>query len=141
MINSFKSALRMAAVASLFLSITQPGFAGVTPPSPAPASKVVAIGLNDVFVPGGFDSTADSYVVANGLFPNGCYKWKGADVKHVSTFNHEVQTYADVSQGLCIMVLIPFSKEIRLGRLSTGTHTLKFLNGDGTYLEKSLVIE
>jgi hypothetical protein len=39
------------------------------------------------------------------------------------------------------MVLIPFQKDVRLGQLPTGKHILKFLNGDGTYLEKSLVVE
>jgi len=39
------------------------------------------------------------------------------------------------------MVLVPFTKEIRLGKLQTGKHALRFLNGDGTYLEKSLVVE
>ena len=107
----------------------------------SPTTKDVAIGLNEVYVPGGFDSEADSYVIASGLFPNGCYKWKNADVKHVDTFNHEVQPYATVSQGMCIMVLVPYSKEIRLGKMASGTHTLKFLNGDGTYLQKSMTIE
>ena len=107
----------------------------------SPTTKQVAIGLNDVYVPGGFDSNADSYVIANGLFPNGCYKWDRAEVKHVATFEHEVQPYANVSQGMCIMVLVPFSKEIRVGKLASGTHTLKFLNGDGTYLQKTMNIE
>lgn len=104
-------------------------------------TKDVTIGLNDVYVPGGFDSEADAYVVASGIFPNGCYKWKEADVKHVDTFNHEVQSVASVSQGMCIMVMIPFTKEIRLGKMASGSHSLKFINGDGTYLSKTLVVE
>jgi hypothetical protein len=39
------------------------------------------------------------------------------------------------------MVLVPFNKEVKLGKLNAGKHTLKFLNGDGTYLEKTLTIE
>ncbi len=103
-------------------------------------TKEVVVGLNDVFVPGGFDSEADSYVVVSGVFPNGCYKWKGADVKSAG-FSHEIVSKATVSQGMCLMVLVPFTKDVKLGKLDSGKHTLRFLNGDGTYFEKNLVIE
>lgn len=103
-------------------------------------TKEVIVGLNDVFVPGGFDSEADSYVVVSGVFPNGCYKWKGAEVRH-NGYAHEVISKAAVSQGMCLMVLVPFTKDVKLGKLETGKHTLRFLNGDGTYFEKNLVIE
>lgn len=103
--------------------------------------KDVQIGISDAYIPGGFDSTADAYVVANGIFPNGCYRWKTAEVKHVDNFNHEIKSMATVSQGMCIMVLVPFTKEIKIGKLNSGKHALKFLNGDGTYLEKSLQVE
>jgi hypothetical protein len=106
-----------------------------------PAVREVTVGVSDVYIPGGFSSETDSFVVANGIFPNGCYRWKGAEVKHVDALNHEIQSKALVSQGMCLMVLVPFTKEIRLGRLSTGQHKLKFINGDGTYLEKSLTVE
>lgn len=109
--------------------------------SDVPAEREVQIGINDVFVPGGFDSTSDVFVVATGIFPNGCYKFKKAEVKNVDTFTHEVRTSASVSQGMCIMVLVPFSKEVRLGTFAPGSHTLRFLNGDGTYLEKLVKIE
>jgi hypothetical protein len=46
-----------------------------------------------------------------------------------------------VSQGMCLMVLIPFQKDIRLGKLDSGEHQLKFLNGDGTYMERTLKVE
>ena len=138
--TTFKSTARSFALAALLV-----GFAGTASAKiqtmASPDTKEIAIGLNDVFVPGGFDSEADAYVVASGLFPNGCYSWKGASVKNVDAFNHEVQSFATVSQGLCIMVLVPFNKEIRLGKLSTGTHNLKFLNGDGTFMQKTMTIE
>lgn len=106
-----------------------------------PVSKDVTIALTDVFVPGGFDSSSDTYIVASGIFPNGCYKWKGVSRKDVSAFEHELTSVASVSQGMCIQVLIPFTKEVRLGKLNAGTHTLRFLSGDGTFIEKSLAIE
>lgn len=108
---------------------------------PTKISRDVTIAVNDVFVPGGFDSAADAYVVVSGIFPNTCYKWKEAIRKDVTQFEHEVKSIASVNQGMCLMVLVPFSKDIRLGKLDSGTHTLRFISGDGTYLEKTLVVE
>ena len=109
--------------------------------TPNVAEKEVQIGISGAFVPAGFDSTSDAYVVVNGVFQNGCYSWKRSDINNTSEFNHEIKSIAGVKQGMCIMVLIPFQKDIRLGKLATGKHTLKFLSGDGTYLEKTLNIE
>jgi hypothetical protein len=106
-----------------------------------PAEKEVVVGINDAYVPGGFDSSSDVFVVANGLFPNGCYKWSRAEVSHKNSFTHEVKSVAKVSQGMCLMVLVPFTKEVRLGTFSVGTHSIRFVNGDGTYLEKTVTIE
>lgn len=110
------------------------------PASAAPTEREIVVGLNDVYVPSGFDTASDVYVVANGIFPNGCYRWKRADVTHRDAFTHEVRSVASVSQGMCIMVLVPFTKEVQLGRFQAGKHLLRFLNGDGTYIEKSLNI-
>ena len=106
-----------------------------------PPAREVVIGLNDVYVPAGFDSETDSYVIVNGIFPNGCYRWSRVEVKNDGQFNHEVKSKALVSQGMCIMVLIPFTKEVRLGKLASGEHKLKFVNGDGTWIEKTLKVE
>lgn len=103
--------------------------------------KDVVVPINEAFVPGGFDSQSDAFVVVSGIFPNGCYRWKNAEVKNVSQFVHEVTSHALVNQGMCLMVLVPFSKDVRLGQLDQGTHSLRFVNGDGTYMEKTLTIE
>ncbi|MBC7741777.1 MAG: hypothetical protein H7061_06255 [Bdellovibrionaceae bacterium] len=107
----------------------------------APVSRDVVIALNDVFIPGGFDSTTDAYVIVSGIFPNGCYKWKGAEKKDINAFEHEVTSTATVNQGMCIQVLVPFSKDVRMGRLQAGQHILRFMSNDGTYIEKTLAIE
>lgn len=104
-------------------------------------SKDVQIGVNDVYVPSGFDSSTDAYVVVSGILMNGCYKWKEASVKNIDAFNHEITTMATVSPGMCLMVLIPFQKEVKIGKLASGAHNLKFMSGDGTYLEKKLTVE
>lgn len=103
--------------------------------------KEMAVGINSVYIPAGFDSGSDAYVVVNGIFQNSCYKWKRAEITNKDNFTHEVKNIATVSQGMCLMVLVPFQKEVRLGQMATGSHTLRFLNGDGTYLEKTMVVE
>lgn len=104
-------------------------------------NKIVPIGISNVYVPDGFTINDDAYVVVSGVFPNGCYHWGHADVVHKDAFHHEIQSYASVSPGTCIMVLIPFQKDVHLGHLDRGTHTLHFINGDGTYLENSLLVK
>lgn len=107
----------------------------------AAEEKEVQIGINGVYVPAGLRADSDAFAVVNGIFQNGCYKWSHAEINADDEYNHTIKTFAKVSQGMCIMVLIPFQKEVRLGKLNPGKHTLKFLNGDGTYLEKVLVVE
>ncbi len=106
-----------------------------------PLEKEVTIGISGAYIPVGFNRDSDAYVIVNGVFQNGCYRWKKADVTDLGSTSHEVRSIATVNQGMCLMVLVPFQKEIRLGKLNTGKHLLRFVNGDGTYLEKSLVIE
>lgn len=103
--------------------------------------REVQVGISGAFIPGGFDSNSEAYVIVSGVFQNGCYRWSRAETTNRDEFNHEIVSMATVTPGMCIMVLVPFQKEVRLGKLATGKHSLKFLNGDGTYLEKSLNIE
>lgn len=106
-----------------------------------PLSREVQIGISGVFVPGPFDANTDAYVIVNGIFQNGCYKWSRADIISVQEFIHEIRTYANVLQSSCMMVLIPFQNEVRFGQLKSGEHKLKFINGDGTFLENTLTVK
>lgn len=110
--------------------------------SAATQDREVTISVNDAYIPGGFDSKSDAFVVVNGIFQNGCYNWKGADVNIDSTKNLvEIESKATLSQQMCIMVLIPFTKEVHIGQLNSGQYTLRFKGADGTYFERSLNIE
>ena len=125
----------------LMTAILLAGFMGFTQAAHADDSKELMIGITDAYVPGGFDSNSDSFVVTSGIFPNSCYSYSRAQVTNPSDFDHEVRVYAKVQSGMCLMVLIPFNKEVRMGKLQTGNHTVRFVNGDGTYMERKLVIE
>lgn len=104
-------------------------------------TKEVIIGINDAYVPGGFSSDTDAFAVVSGTFPNSCYSWVRADVTNKSAMFHEIRSLANVTEAMCLMVIIPFSKEVRLGKLSSGEHTLRFISGDGTYFDRTFAVE
>lgn len=104
-------------------------------------TKDVVMTIQDVYVPGGLSQDADSYVVINGTYPNSCYSWGRSEVHRSGDFNHEIRAIAKVNQGMCLMVIVPYNHDVRLGKLSSGRHTLKFINGDGTYFERQLIVE
>jgi hypothetical protein len=37
--------------------------------------------------------------------------------------------------------MLPFSEEVPLGTFEAGRHTIKFVNADGSYIEKTLDVE
>jgi hypothetical protein len=100
--------------------------------------KVVTVG--DVYIPSNFDSNSDAFVVVNGWFPHSCYKIKDIKVEHITANLHEITTTANVTEGLCLTVIVPFHKEVQIGKLAVGEHKLRFINGDGSYMEKTLTI-
>ena len=105
-----------------------------------PVSHDQVVGVSDVYVPNGFDSNTDAFVVVNGLFPNSCYKIKDVEVKNVDAMTQELTATATVTEGLCLTVIVPFHHEAQLGKLAVGTHKLRFMNGDKTFMEKEIVI-
>jgi len=107
----------------------------------SPLNNEVQANVNSVFIPGPFGTNADVYVIVRGLFQNSCYAWSRAEIRNLDYFNHEVKIFATVTQSPCVMVLIPFENEVRFGKLLTGEHKLRFINGDGTYLEDALTVD
>lgn len=99
------------------------------------------IGVSDVYVPSNFDSRSEAFVVVNGFFPHSCYKLTEARVSHPRTNVHEIRIFAQVTEGLCLTVIVPFHKEVQIGKLAVGEHTLRFLSDDGTRMERKLTIE
>lgn len=108
---------------------------------PARASKDVTLTISEVYVPEVTSTAANAFVVLSGLFPNSCYRWKGATITSPTPLIHEIKSVASVAQQMCLMVMIPYQKEVFLGRLQLGSHTLRFINGDGTFFERTMVVE
>ncbi len=103
-----------------------------------PEKREMVVAVNDVYVPSGFAEGDETFVVISGLFPNSCYTFTRVEVKHIPPATHEIYAYANVYEGICLTVLVPFSAEVKLGLLTMGDHTLRLINGDGTYWEDTL---
>jgi hypothetical protein len=102
----------------------------------------VITGISQAIVPGGFDGESEVFTVVSGTFPNTCYEWSRADIRHGREVSvTEIRAIANVKQGLCLMLMQPYSKEIEVGVLGRGKHTLRFVSGDGTYFEKHIELE
>lgn len=117
-------------------------FLGATAQANNLQTKEIAVSVSGVYIPSGFDSKSDAYVVVNGLFPNTCYSMSEARVENKSATEHVVRTIAKVvQQSICIRVFVPFNQEISLGNLSSGTHTVDFVADDGTSFQKTFTVE
>lgn len=141
--NQYQLKLFAITALSLFASATASAALGLKLNHSPDGSETreVAVSIQDAFIPSGFDSASDAYVVVNGLFPNTCYEWKQARVDSDGDFEHEIRSFANVRQGVCLMMMVPFTKEVSLGKLAKGTHQLKFVSGDGTFLQKQMTID
>lgn len=106
-----------------------------------PVTKDVVISVHDVLVPEKVAENTDVKIVLSGMFPNSCYRWSNAEVKDVNDTTHYIRAHATVTETMCLMVLVPFSKEANLGRFKRGEHTLRFINGDETYSVRTLIVE
>jgi hypothetical protein len=104
-----------------------------------PKTTERVVNISSALIPSGFDNS-EPVAIVHGLYPNSCYSWNRADVTHPSATLHEVRAVANVSRGMCLMVMVPYAEEVPLGRFSAGQHTIRFVNGDGTYQEKALEV-
>lgn len=105
-------------------------------------TKDVNIAVNDVFVPSTINANEDAKIILSGIMPNGCYRYSRAEVRHADAYTHEVKAIATVTTNtMCLMVLVPFSREVNLGRLTAGQHVLRVIAGDDTYFEKAINVQ
>ncbi len=102
--------------------------------------KETYLNFSDVYVQKSRGIVEPKELLLNGMFPNGCHKWLKAEVTHLDKFTHEVRGLSKVAQGMCIMVMVPFTKEVDLGQLAEGEHLVRVINGDGTTIEKTFTM-
>ena len=98
--------------------------------------KDTYLNFSDVYIQKSHGIVEAKELLLQGMFPNGCHKWLKSEVTHVDDFTHEVRGLSKVAQGMCIMVMVPFTHEVDLGVLKEGHHIVRVLNADGTVIEK-----
>lgn len=104
--------------------------------------KEVQVSINDALVPSKVKAYENVKAVISGLFSNGCYKYSRSEVTHSANKDlTKVSTFAKVSPGMCLMVLVPFTREVDLGSYEPGEYKIRFVNGDETYMEKRIIAE
>ncbi len=108
----------------------------------AAAEKEVSIPITDVFLPEVAERNTDVKAVLIGMFPNSCYRWSQAVVTETNEMVHQINAKALVTtETMCLMMLVPYHKEINLGRLEPGEHSFRIINADDTFFEKKLTVK
>ncbi len=105
------------------------------------AQQQAVVSVGDAYAPVRFNAASDVFIVVDGVFPNACYHWSHADVQSPSQFVHEIRAVADVNDGMCLMMLVPFSNEVHLGTLDAGDQKILLVNSDGSHFELNLKID
>lgn len=88
-------------------------------------TELVIVGVNDVFVPKGFDDNDEAVAVVDGHLNNSCYRLAHNEVR-LDPPQREIQVvqYARRFSMLCIQMRIPFWKEASLGVLPIGSYNV-----------------
>ena len=132
----------MKLVALFTAAILMMGFSTAQANQNKTEEKEIQVSINDALVPSKVKAYESVKAVISGLFPNGCYKYSRSEVNHNTNSNtHKVRTYAKVSPGMCIMVLVPYTREVELGTFAPGEHHIRFENSDETYMQKTIIAE
>ncbi len=99
------------------------------------------VAINDISIPAQFHSESEVYIFVFGWLPSSCYELKEIKIEHLSATLHQVSARALVVEAICLAIIIPFQREIHLGKMVAGEHILRFLNNNGTSWEEKLRIE
>lgn len=101
------------------------------------APTLVNSAFDTGYIPEGFDTNDRIEMVAEGVFPNTCFRPASVrvDVNH-DTKTIEVGSAAYHYDGFCLQMLLPFDQTIELGLLQNGTYQVrqKVVSGPESFL-------
>lgn len=112
----------------LVMLLSLSAIADIVPPftriTPRPELQKVA--LDGSYVPMGFDDNDRLQFVVKGKFPNSCYRIGPYDIRVNDVMKKIVITQRAYyySEGVCILLEIPFTQTIQVGILPKGTYSL-----------------
>lgn len=89
--------------------------------SPRPVQAV----FDKIYAPDGFDSNDLVQVVAEGHFPDSCYRLADAKVE-VDLANHDILLRPSALKygGMCLQVIVPFHRVINIGLMPVGQYKI-----------------
>ena len=77
--------------------------------------KEIQVSINDALVPSKVKAYENVKAVISGLFSNGCYKYSRSEVTQSANKDlTKVSTFAKVSPGMCLMVLVGFALNVKV---------------------------
>tara|TARA_Y100001935_G_C17281084_1_gene497534 strand:- start:350 stop:757 length:408 start_codon:yes stop_codon:yes gene_type:complete len=95
------------------------------------AEETVEIGIAEFLIPDDLKSSEDALILIRSTTPpGGCRKWAGYSVTHMSDFVHSMKAFSTF-KNQCFSQMAFFVKEVDMGQLKPGTHTIKYLNSHG----------
>ncbi len=117
-------------------------YIGIISVSAAKADDFVAeevnISAQALFVPNGFDDNDEVTVILDGYLPDPCHRLTDPEViKNNDTKLVTVQAKALLFKGECPDVIVPFTQEVKVGRLEKGEYLV--LSKDGRHKERMQV--
>jgi hypothetical protein len=128
--------------------IPQPGTPGLPPPTgqmPTPTPTAAPGGATDpagpikatfatAYVPAGFDSNDNVQIVAEGTFPESCYRVDDPTVKvDQATKTISIEANGTKIDGYCFMYPTAFDQVINLGRINVGDYKIESPDGAVKY--------
>lgn len=97
--------------------------------------------IQEADVPTVVGKSTDVLVMINGYFSNTCYKYRSTDIRHPDAFTHEIRAFAIVEGEVCLMKIVNFQRDIELGQLPAGEHTVLIFSGDGKVFEHKMLVQ
>ena len=103
--------------------------------------KEVSLVPSMVFAPTGFDQNDNAQIVSLGYLPNTCYKTGKTSYSINHTEKHlEINFQGTVRMdGICLMVQVPYTQEINLGRLPEGNYEVYFVSALGERVKMAVL--
>lgn len=96
----------------------------------AVGDTVVAVDVDRIFTPTGFDDNDNAQVVVDGLLPNTCYQVTNGfqQIDHVNQII-TIEARATLTDGNCVEVLVPFSHTFNFRELAEGEWLVRTTDG------------